>query len=124
MAYGRSYSVEVQVSRIWKGSGERTKYINSYGDTCEAEFKVGYEYLIYAFREEGFLTTGMCTVFGAEDATHLDALGPGVALVPEPEGERQGIWVFGLMGGLIGAAAGFALAGLGFVAIRRRARQT
>ena len=123
VATGPGDSAEVKVSRIWKGSGDATRVIHSYGATCGVTFQLGYEYLIYAFREEEGLTTGMCLAFRVDREElparkHLDALGPGVTLVAD---DTLSPWAIGL----IGAAAGFLLAGAVFAAIsRRRAQRT
>ena len=114
----------MEVSRIWKGAGETATLIHSYGATCGVTLQLGREYLIYAFREEEGLTTGMCLAFLVD--VHdvrvrelLGAVGPGVTLASDDD--ALGSWGVGL----IGAAAGFVLAGAVFTAIaRRRAPQT
>lgn len=117
-------AVEMEVSRIWKGAAETATVIHSYGATCGVALQLGREYLIYAFREEEGLTTGMCLAFRVDlhdvRVRELsDAVGPGVTLASDDDAlDSWGV-------GLIGVAGGFVLASAMFAAIfRRRTRQT
>ena len=131
---------EFQVSRVWKGTAYATRLVDIGGEilddgsvvrtSCDARFEQGEEHLIYAYygdESRHIVSTNVCSVLLLEYAQeHLDALGEGEppvpGMVPAEANSASGLpsWAIGL----IGAAVAAVLAGLGFAAIRRRARAT
>lgn len=127
--------VTFNASQVWKGPVAQTLLVatNSSSPACGLGwwFEEGKEYLVYAYVYPDAYGTGMCgrTTELEPARKTLEALGEGQIPDPGTTGpgvaERQGKggstppWAIGLIG-----AAAIVLAGLGVVAIFRRARQT
>jgi hypothetical protein len=87
--------VRVRVRRTWKGVSEKTVDINTASDvvTCGVDFKVGKQYLVYAYATavDGRLETDACTrtTTGAAAARDAEAFGPPVNVFETSSPERR-----------------------------------
>ncbi len=90
-ALDRQVTVDVAVDATWKGVTTSRTALYTSGTTCSYHFVEGEQYLIYAYRHEGSLHTGLCTrtarALQAEEdlefLADLDQL-PRAEVAPEP----------------------------------------
>ena len=147
LEYPDEVVVAFEVSRVWKGQDYAVRYVAtaSHGAMCGVSFEDGEEYIVYAYTDErGVVWANRCSwtrPLKSDTEALLDGLAegrppepgtvaPGPREVPPPSvgdtgtgtvlercaQDRRGV-------GLLAAVA-VLLAGAGFVATRRRARQT
>lgn len=96
--------ITFDVSTAWKGVDANPVYIYSSGSSasCGYEFEAGKEYLVYAYDNEGRLSTGLCTrtALLADAAEDLVALGVGEVIEPgtPPAGGDD---MYSVVGGII-----------------------
>ncbi len=97
--------ITFDVSRTWKGVDRSPVYIYSSGSSasCGYEFEVGKEYLVYAYENEGRLSTGLCTrtALLADAAEDVVALGAGEAIEPSTPAPEEENDMYSVIGGVI-----------------------
>jgi preprotein translocase subunit SecG len=92
--------VTIEVSKVWKGSDYKTIIIETAmsSASCGYPFKVGEEYVVYAYGEEGKLTASLCSRTRLLRDADVDFAELGEGKVPSIEGSNK---TFDLSGYLI-----------------------